>query len=90
MNYEFIIGTVIGVAGLALTWICSKDQIKSYFKPNMQELLNQLVSRNLSIEGKKKVLKKIDRKLKIYGKKYIVRLHRLFLSSKYGKEYCLT
>ena len=28
MNYEFIIGTIIGVAGLILTWICSKEQIK--------------------------------------------------------------
>ncbi|MFC2488442.1 MAG: hypothetical protein ACFNP8_07730, partial [Alloprevotella sp.] len=31
MSYEFIIGTLIGIAGLALTWICSKEQIKSYF-----------------------------------------------------------
>ena len=68
MSYEFIIGTIIGIAGLVLTWICSKDQIKNYFRPDMQELLNQLVSRNLSIEEKKKVLIKINRKLKIYGK----------------------
>ena len=42
MNYEFIIGTAIGVAGLVLTWICSKEQIKSYFKPSMKDLLTQL------------------------------------------------
>ena len=48
MSYEFIIGTLIGIAGLALTWICSKEQIKSYFKPNMQDLFNQLASANIS------------------------------------------
>lgn len=68
MNYEFIIGTIIGVAGLILTWICSKEQIKSYFKPSMKDLLNQLTSTNLSVRGQKAILRKINRKLKIYGK----------------------
>ncbi|MDE7086538.1 MAG: agmatine deiminase family protein [Prevotella sp.] len=68
MNYEFIIGTIIGAAGLILTWICSKEQIKSYFKPSMKELLNQLTSTNLSARGQKAILRKINRKLKIYGK----------------------
>ena len=36
MNYEFVIGTIIGVIGLVLTWICGKEQIKSYFKPSMK------------------------------------------------------
>lgn len=68
MNYEFIIGTIIGVAGLILTWICSKEQIKSYFKPSMKDLLNQLTSTSLSPRGQKAILRKINRKLKIYGK----------------------
>lgn len=68
MNYEFIIGTIIGVAGLILTWICSKEQIKSYFKPSMKELLNQLTSTSLSLREQKAILRKINRKLKIYGK----------------------
>ena len=68
MNYEFLIGTIIGVAGLILTWICSKEQIKSYFKPSMTDLLNQLTSTNLSVRGQKAILRKINRKLKIYGK----------------------
>lgn len=68
MNYEFIIGTIIGVVGLILTWICSKEQIKSYFKPSMKDLLNQLTSTSLSPRGQKAILRKINRKLKIYGK----------------------
>ena len=67
MNYEFIIGTAIGVAGLVLTWICSKEQIKSYFKPSMKDLLTQLTSTNLSTREQKAILLKINRKLKIYG-----------------------
>lgn len=67
MNYEFIIGTAIGVAGLVLTWICSKEQIKSYFKPSMKDLLTQLISTNLSTREQKAILLKINRKLKIYG-----------------------
>lgn len=59
MSYEFIIGTLIGIAGLALTWICSKEQIKSYFKPNMQDLFNQLASANISSTKQKILLKKI-------------------------------
>lgn len=68
MNYDFIIGTIIGVVGLILTWICSKEQIKSYFKPSMKDLLNQLTSTSLSPRGQKAILRKINRKLKIYGK----------------------
>lgn len=68
MNYEFIIGTIIGIAGLVLSWICGKEQIKSFFKPSMKDLLTQLTSDNLSTSKQKKILRKINCKLKIYGK----------------------
>lgn len=67
MNFEFIIGTVIGVAGLVLTWICSKEQIKSFFMPNMQVLLQQLADPKKSLKSKQGSLKKINKKLKIFG-----------------------
>lgn len=67
MSYEFIIGTLIGIAGLALTWICSKEQIKSYFKPNMQDLFNQLASANISSTKQKILLKKISHKMAFWG-----------------------
>ena len=40
MSYEFIIGTIIGIAGLLLSYIGIKDQARNYFRPNMQDLLN--------------------------------------------------
>ena len=67
MSYEFIIGTLIGIAGLALTWICSKEQIKSYFKPNMQDLFNQLASASISSTKQKILLKKISHKMAFWG-----------------------
>ena len=63
MSYEFIIGTVIGLAGIGLTWICSKEQIKSYVKPNMQNLFSQLAATNISSKKQKSILKKISRKM---------------------------
>ena len=68
MNYEFVIGTIIGVIGLVLTWICGKEQIKSYFKPSMKNLLDQLTSTNLSKKEQKAILRKINCKLKLFGK----------------------
>ena len=53
MNYEFIIGTVIGVVGLIVSYIRGKEQIKSFFRPNLQDLLNQLTDSNKSLANKK-------------------------------------
>lgn len=68
MNFEFIVGTIIGVAGLFLTYACSKEQIKSYFNPNMKDLLSQLTDANISSKKQKDILRKINRKLFLFGK----------------------
>ena len=51
-----------------LTYACSKEQIKSYFNPNMKDLLSQLTDANISSKKQKDILRKINRKLFLSGK----------------------
>lgn len=68
MNYEFIIGTLIGVVGLVISYICGKEQINNLVSPNMQHLLNQLASQSHTLDKQKIILRKINLKLKMFGK----------------------
>lgn len=68
MNYEFIIGTLIGIAGLAISYVCGREQINSLIRPNLQQLLNQLTSQSNSLDKQKQILRKINLKLRIFGK----------------------
>lgn len=71
MNYEFLIGTAIGIAGIIITLILAKDQIKSSFSPNCKELFARLTNKNLSPKEQKQILRKINHKLKRDGNGHI-------------------
>lgn len=68
MNFEFIIGTLIGLTGLVISYVCGREQINSLIRPNLQQLLNQLASQNHSLDKQKKILRRINLKLKMFGK----------------------
>lgn len=68
MNYEFIIGTIIGLVGIAVSLWIGYDYIKKKIRPNLKNLLNDLASHKLSTKKEIKTLKKINLKLKMYGK----------------------
>lgn len=89
MSYEFIIGTIIGIAGLVISYVCGKEQINSYFRPNMQELLNQLASQGQSIDKQKKILRKINFKLKVFGKNIATEYIENYKPTKKAKTHVL-
>lgn len=60
MNYEFIIGTIIGVIGIIPIII---SVVKWLRKANLKDLLTQLSDSNLSTDEHRKILKKMSRKL---------------------------
>lgn len=60
MNYEFIIGTIIGVIGIIPIII---SVVKWLRKANLKDLLSQLADSKLSTKEHRKILKKISRKL---------------------------
>ncbi len=68
MNHEFIIGTIIGLAGIAISCWLGSDYIKQKTRPDLKNLLNNLASHKLSTKKQTKTLQKINLKLKIYGK----------------------
>lgn len=65
MSTEFVIGTILGIIGCISSFISFFRWMK---KPNLSKLFNCLVDKNLPQKRRKKVLQRIDRRLRLAGR----------------------
>ncbi len=84
MSTEFIIGTILGIIGCISSFISFFKWMK---KPNLSKLFNRLVDKNLPQDRRKKVLQRIDRRLRLAGRRGLKSAYIAnFTLGKRGKE----
>lgn len=84
MSTEFIIGTILGIIGCISSFISFFKWMK---KPNLSKLFNRLVDKNLPQERRKKVLQRIDKRLRLAGRRGLKSAYIAnFTLGKRGKE----